>query len=586
MDTTNRLAALQVSVQVQIGNLTVPVNAVTLSHEINELPQVELSLQLDNQDAAQSQTARIGSVDINLAKFGKLEALFQEHILNDFSLDTDLQVLVRDGDGHEVLFKGYLGKPTFQLQAGQLLMGLTGLHAMAVLQAFNGQIYQTQASYGVPMFADFFSDSASATALKNTTIRQLVSSFTDHTLFAQFLALTAQLKDLARQPIKNDSVAQRLRVITEGILKQFVNQPGFNTEEPLDLSSHALNQAVLPRVQAFLNGSAASSIIPNISDPVFEDTALHVGLFRAITGQANFLAAITSLLPDFLFQLNAQWGSTPDSPGLWLEHLFTNAPTDGRLIQTAIQDVGFSMSSLLEIPLLQVIVQGLGSEYYSYMGQLSPYQQAMAPAATPVPAGATAEDFNSNTGLKSLARYPATVSRNAVGRYVVVQAPYWINPDSFIVQNITMADPPYRDPFANAIAGQQAMINRLQAQEGLRQDMLNYLAEFVFKDYYLQKTYSSVSIPLNLQVQVGRTYSVRSISGKELFTGFLHRVEHKVLVSDSGGLANTRLDFTHIQASGARITALEEAALSSLIAVDSTRSLSSTSSVIPNYAVD
>ena len=59
MDITSQFAARQVKTQVQIGDVTIPVNGITMMHVINSLPYVELSVQLDNTDAMLTNIAKI-----------------------------------------------------------------------------------------------------------------------------------------------------------------------------------------------------------------------------------------------------------------------------------------------------------------------------------------------------------------------------------------------------------------------------------------------------------------------------------------------------------------------------------------------
>jgi len=566
-------AARQIKTQVQIGSVTVPVNAINMSHEINSAPYVQLSIQLDNQNAQSTQTAKIGAVDINLKTFGKLNALMQEHILNDFSLQTDLQVQVTDGDGNTILFKGYLGKPTFSVQNGQLMLGVSGVHAMAILQAFNGNIYQMQENYAMPNFADFFSDPTLATAGAASLAAAFASS---NGVLATATALNDVLKSLNKNPVKNDSVAQRIKVILNGVMSKFVSESnfvtasGFISQEPLNKLVDKLNRLVLPTINTFLDASTVSTVVNNISNSAFSDIPLHLLIYEVITGRANFLISVQSYLQEFMFQLNAEW-----SGNFWMEHLGMQQPPGSRLIKAPIQKFDFSMSSLFDIPLLQVIVQGGGAESWALTGSLGPYLKTQAKLSVNLPSGSSETASDAALGLRSVARYPAQVASDAVGMYFVVPAPGWVNVDELTNGTLVSVDST-GDPFQTAVITQKSLLSNLANQEAARSSILGYIAEFAFKDAYLQKTSATVVIPLNVLPQVGRTYNVQSITGTPLFSAYLFRVSHDIALENSGGSATTRLDFSHVVPSGSVITALAGLPVSESVTVDDLRILDTT----------
>lgn len=587
-------ATKQVQVTVQIGGVQVPVNSVTLTHQINAIPYVEIMLQLDNADAQTSKTGKIGAVTIDLTLFGKYNSAMQGHILNDFSLETDLQVYVVDGDGNNILFKGYLGQPKFQLRSGQLFLSVAGAHQMAVLMAFNGQIYFNQDFYDAVTFNDFFEDPNNGNqgvidkpTIDTSNLTRIAAN--DVSQVGAVSSIVSALNSQSNIGGKTNSIAFRTNVILSGLLTNYPDA-GFQetslNSEPLNKVVQNLNMAALPYVNAFLTNSFASTFVPGLTSDGFEigEETLHRELFNAITSTSNFLSTVRYLLPNFLFQLNAGWGGTDAKNSFWLEHLATHADPAGRVIQIPVLDISFSMASIFEIPLIQVIVQGGGSTFYGQQGNLSTYVRNQPPPTTPLAAGDTEADVEGNPTLQSLARYPTSdkIDTDVQGMYMTIPAPRWINKDNFAIESTNWNFPPFKtgDKFAVAPANQQALSDNLSDQENARQAALNYFAEFTFKDIYLQKAQASQSVPLNLKVQVGRTYQVNDVTGTNLFTAYLAGVTHRINISEEGAGATTHMDFTHVKAAGLVINALKDEPPDNSTALDAAiRDLVSTSSL-------
>lgn len=520
----NNLEARRVQVEVKIGDVVVPVNSITLTHAIGELPYVEFSVQLDNKTNKTQDVFDIGSVKIDLAKFNKLGRTIQEKILNNFEMDPDVQISILDGENQILTFNGFLGKPQTRLTDGQLLIGFSAVHKMAVLQAFNAQIYSNQHFYSMPG-----SSSENSDQLPEAPIAR------------------------AEQIKKTASITRKLQIILDELLDNYAGQRNIVDGEFTAAPIHNLNLAAYKHVQKFLSDSQDWTIIEGLDDPDYLSYNLHSGLYYTLVDSHNFFQSLAAFARMFIFQMNADW-----SGRLWLEKLQTLEETEERKIVIPIQSLSASTAAMFEIPVAQVLIQAPGSDFWALYGNQG-IKQGDAPVQDPTDIDLGAQIVEAkNSGfssLKTMAAYPSKIPADTIGTYYIKQAPSWIASDQFTTADVKdLIDPAKPDKFNAASAIGKKLSARLKKQDAARKHILDYLAEQTFRDLYLRNTSATVGLPLNVAIRPGRTYDVYSVTGERIFSGYLNVVQHLVTLTVEGiGTAQTQLEFSHVLADGVEL---------------------------------
>lgn len=527
-------------VSVMIGDVEISVDTVTMYHTINNLPYVEFSAALDNGNAKATGVASIKGVKIDLDKIGQLGKLLQERVMNDFSVDPDVSLDITDGDGNHKVFRGYLGNPTFQVSGSQLIMVFTALHSMASLQAFNPQIY--------------FS--------------------------SEFFAVGQDPLKPFFQLNRFRSIAKRLQVAIDGLITSFggfrgdtaeaatatVNQTLLNRPEPLQWDVHSLNTnpKILADLHQVLADSEKLTEIDGIELEDFNDVWLDRGMYDSITGNIHMIDVLKSTTPMFLFQMNCMWEHK-----LWLEHSMT-MEVPRSMIKAPIGDIAFSLASMFEIPVLQVVLQGAGSEFYVYSPISEDINQAPVAPEVGAPEHQEVPDIYDQSG-KTLLRYPSQVTlvpKTSIspggiqpGTYLTVQAPAWIGPDFVKVSaEATTDENPNIDGIRSVADYQKAQSVNFAGMAGARAKVLSYIAKYVFRDVFLRRTNATIRIPFNLAPQVGRTYFIQATGQVEsLYIGYLQSVTHTVKIEGNASIADTQLVFTHVRARNANLRSIDNA---------------------------
>lgn len=521
-----------VEVTLKIGDAYVPVSGLTLRHTIDELPYAEISLQMDNLDINQGEIA--GSVAIDVAKFRQLALLFQEKILNEFRVDPNVRLVVKDenNDGAFTLtFNGFLGKPEISIQEGIVSIKVGMVHAAAALQAWNGQIYNYIEPYVIGKEAAFDSSSSPD----------------------------------AQAAGKGSSVSMKVLALVEYMMRAVEMVPNTDDEEFDMMPIHLLNQKALKIVSRVLKASEATTEIDGLGDADFNSDNLYEVLFEMIRNSPNFWTVLQQLGQTFLLQTNADWAGN-----LWLEPIQSVSDgTEGRRISVPLAQVRFNVAHLFELPIQQVIVVGEGQDLYVFSGTMGLNQGAAPLAPIPMPGGQyytgrIPQDGEVWTKMQGLARYPVNSDRTLVGNFYVLQAPFWINSDTVLdtqlkqlQSGLQMTD----DRWTQIIAAQPDLQNTLLKASKPRRKLLSYMAEQLFNSLYLGSTYASITVPFDLRPCVGRRYKVEDLSGEAMFDGFLKEVVHNVvLAADGASSASTDLIFTHVVVTGAKLKQLEQIA--------------------------
>jgi len=500
-----------VDVEVLINSLSVPVSQIVFSHTINALPQVQFDLQLNNQNG--------GSTEINLPVFMKFCADQQNYLVNRFStfgtgltseqattkaLRADLTIKATDGDGNVLNFSGFLSQPEFKVQQGEVDFTFNGVQSMAALQNLSFQIYSLTPNF----------------AIRNLTL------------------LTGSNESF-------NSIGTHVDTIIQEIFNQFETRLDSTSLNYTSLKgTHAINRQVYDKfLKTFLEISKGRTLIPLVNSDLPEGLKGSVQaradgeIERMLLGSQNFLAAVLDgLIPEFKFQMNADWNGKA-----WLEVIRTHEDPGTRFITAPIENIRFNVSAAIEAPLSRVYVR---------IGRLDSW--------------ATIDLTADNSNLKQLVAFPPVTEEEkkggdpklSPGVAYVVDAPSWIQ------DNVTTVDvlAPTEDDMTLELSFSKfrTQASSFSQQVLARQDILKWLAEFTFKEHFLRYTTASVTTPLNLLVEVGKTYQVKSPDGTLLFTGYLTSVTHSIALEQTSGSSKTSLQFSHIKATGVRFASIAE----------------------------
>lgn len=572
-------SAKTVKVIAQIGNVSIPVTAISLRHTINSLPMVEFTTQLSNHGTRNSD-GTTNKTGINLSEFQKLNKLVQQKFYNNFSLAPDTVIQVTDGDGNVITFNGFLMQPMMRIISGQVSLVFSAIHVGAAFQAFNGSVYNTQFQYDANSLGDYFNGISTQEVGAPGLLSQLenlppIQASEDEWSTGDGVTAWAGTLFSEDKPPRTDSIAQRIYTIINGLntdaLKNTANQ---NEEVQRILNTFILNAntAVLPYIKHFLMGSLPTTIIKGLTD--FEadegfpsDSPLHQTIYSILTDSSNFLESALRCISPFLFQLNAGWaGQLAFEP-----NQFITSPGN-RLIKAPIEDISFSLAGVHEIPLAQVIVLYPAESFYDYGGNMGVDQVPLdlmgaalqgsegldivpqnldASRLYGVTTAWTNIEFLGDT-LRYLARYPETPTVTA-GRYLTVMAPAWVYPTSYTAANMLDDTTSNESRFKAAVENTQNAANNLNAMRTSRMPILQYIAESTYKSTVLERTNAFVTIPLCLSVQAGRTYNLQSMDGAPLYQGYLRRVTHSIVIGEQRSTATTSLDFSHIIVNGANL---------------------------------
>lgn len=563
-------SAKNISVICKVGNVTIPVNSISFRHVINSLPTVEFTTQLSNRAAGTS---------INLQQFQALNIIVQQRFYNNFSLVPDTSIEVTDGDGNTITFIGFLMQPRFRLANGQLNLVFSAVHVGAAFQAFNGSAYFITPYYGAATYESYFNGFSNypKSAILLSQLEDLPPINASVQTWSDFMDANGNYENLfvtgqKSAPVTN-SISQHIWTVISNLHAVIVEDAARNPADVQNIMNITVlnaNTAVLPYVRNFLMGSFLTTVIAGLSrfgtsgagdDP--DTQPLHETIFKILTESPNFLATILNYIPPFLFQLNATW----DGCLAFEPNQFIQSP-NGRLIQAPISDILFSLAGSHELPLAQVIVQSQQQEYYTFGGNLSTNQTSVETAESDLNIESDVTPQNSNLPrlfntltyggdtLRFLTRYPEVPVVTA-GRYMTVTAPSWTRPTSYTGADITDLEAPSSTPlnrFVNAVAVYtRQQQTKFTNQQSTRAPVLDYLARLTYESSVLEKTNAFLTIPLNLLVQVGRTYDIQSMEGDSMYSGFLNAVTHTITLEEQGGTATTTLDFSHIIVTGAAL---------------------------------
>jgi hypothetical protein len=510
--------ARSVGIKLEIGQVTVPINSVTLRHTVDELPSAEVGIQLDN--------GSVGSVEMNTEMFRKMSQLLQEKIMNEFKTKPDVRLTVDDGNASKLVFDGFLCRPSVDVTYGTVLNKVGIVHAKAALQAWNGQIYNYVEPYVSSTFAEAFADGSHPDAKQAKTS-----------------------KSVAMKVWAMVDLAHRTSYLQENL-----------TDGAFDLLPiQMMNDSVKSIIHEVLKASETRTEIEGLEDDNFSSDNLLSSIFETLRNSMNFWGVMKYLTQMFLLQINADWRGN-----LWLEHLQTVEEPEDREISVPLNQIYFSSAHTYEIPLLQVIVMSRGSGLYINNGGSGLNQGDEFSPPVPTAAGEVVRRLTAagETWLNTqvLARFPDSVELTEAGTFYLLDAPSWLDADAHYdsdfkdLLNKVPDKASYAEKILVVIENKR---NALVKHNSPRGKILSHLARQLFQLLYLGATSAHLTVPLDLRICCGRTYTVKDMAGNALFIGYLQTVEHTITLG-SGDVATavTRLAFTHIRIAGADLKQL------------------------------
>ncbi len=501
-----------VKVEVLINSAIVPVKHIVFNHTIDQLPTVAFSTQIDNRQSTATQ--------IDLELFMNYCRTNQEYLVNRFrggftneealvrGFKSDLAIRAVDGDGKVLNFSGFLSSPNFEVMFGQLGLGFGGVHSMQALQNFNLNLYP------VPEFY----------ALKTITLPKGDNE-------------------------SSNSVGTHIDAIVKSILQQFEDEIEPTNANFRELKeTHRINKAAYNAfLQNFLAVSKTLTVMP-LTDlnlprqiPNNVQARLDQEIFRILFSAPNFLAAIKEICESFKFQMNANWNGQA-----WLELIKMHEDPGTRVIVAPIQNIKFNVAASVEAPISRVYVRAGTLDLYAY-----------AP-----------NNLSLQSNLRQMVAYPPITREEQAGKPAnlaagvayIVDAPSWVS-DSVTTPAIVRPVDDSNLTIAETLSKFRNLESTFVAQALQRQNILQWIAEYTFREHMLKYATAWVSTPLNLAVEAGKTYTIKSSDGIELFTGYLHSVTHTINVEAQAAEASTSCTFSHVKVHGANLIDLSFAQL-------------------------
>lgn len=344
--------------------------------------------------------------------------------------------------------------------------------------------------------------------------------------FNPSLYATSEFYGLPEPETEQDSVASRIKTLLITLRDSYTSSvvyPGDETLDPKPIEK--MNELAWPFVEEFLDASIPKTRYPGMRSTGANGYSVNQRLITLMMGSDSFLDFVMAVCNEFQLQFNCTWGNSA-----WMEKITCLNDPSGRYIKSMVENVSFTMSSADRIPPVQLVLQGELNEFYGDPSLTGPRVSGLS--------------TNPLDGVgRIVAAFPETNS-DAVGRYIIAQAPSWVGSPAKAFAEIPTEVTGDR---MQTIAAQQTdQQDQLDSKADAQLKLLQQLAKNMFIRIYLAGSRASVMTPLLLTVQVGRTYSVKSMEGDVIFQGFLASVTHRIEMQSEAASAVSVLNFTHI----------------------------------------
>lgn len=412
---------------------------------------------------------------------------------------ADTTVSLDDGGGNTMDFDGYLVSPTFFLDTRSINPGFAAVAASATIANLRLDIYVT--------------DNARDDTIALTGGIKTVESMSQEANLADRMAsLTRNLVEFWNKSIPEaDSAAHKIAKERDAI----------NKAGPLDQW-----YAILENSRSTMNPVWMSVVHDNETG---FGAQFNTDIINMLRGKSrDFQEIIDTFCSDYQMMFVPGFGSDP-----------------GQFIQ--MKDVIGTAAQTLVLPANSQLLNGNVSH------DLLPVQQVLM-QGTPRPAllqTADSENMNLLGGGTLIGGFPADAP-SASGDVPIIPMPAYMAGIIDAAGSGTGGDLP---PSASGISPNYTRMSEiaLRFMNSFSDKFVTDYCKSVYIDMAIGSTSTSISMPADLTLWPGARYSVKSSSGFELFTGFLHGVQHTFSKSQGAGSAMTMCNFTHIMFPGFKL---------------------------------
>lgn len=488
---TNNVTNIRdVSVDVMFIGEVLNVHKITITHTVNTVPIANIHIQKENNK---------GEL-FDLAEQVDYIETFHNSVTS-MRTEPDMRIYLEDGNDGSIGFNAFLTKPS--LTNGHMYTGttITGLHESSVLSLINPSIYKPH-----PGLAD-----ASETARRSGAgfSRRLVGS--------------------ALPNGKESSIAERIDALLKVAVKEGRFQGEVNSnEEIVYRNTKATNELFLPSAHSFLDRSSNGSEL--LGSEFLQDShsrALNTSIENLIFTNSSLLSAILfSICPEFLMQFTTDLVND----NYVLERSQVHAAAEEE-IHIPVENLNYSLESGYNLPLSQIIIDN--PDVRARYVQESQVARSMSVNRT-------------------IGRFP--LEPFVEGRVERIKAPSWLHYSTFNVNaalgvfNNTQNQ--YYKTLDDVISAYRDLSDARDSDDEDKLKFLHSWAKLVYYEKFLETATATISTPLNLKLQPGKTYKVFSYSGVELFEAYLYNVYHSISVDKQFGTALSNLSFSHVKIPG------------------------------------
>jgi hypothetical protein len=484
------------TVTASVRGAKLEVSSLVISNPVNGLANAQFS-----GHASEDATATSSSAELPAQEMAGRAGALQKYILTTTRTTPDVAISVNDGNGGVINFSGLLAAPSFSTGADSVNMSFSAVHAAAVLDFFEGSIFNT-------------------TGTGALSLEQSASYFFPH--------------DERLVKLRTTSPMQLLAAILQTYVEQLNNGPiflGDATRIEILKSTIARNTAMMELVQKFLMGSVATTQIAELGDAGASHHLYKMRdyLHQVLSREGGLLSNLINTLREdlglqFVCQLD---GSTPGARFELISYVNARPTT----VTVSAQEFQFTAGGAFNLPLSGVIVTA-PAQYGVFL------------------TGMDKDSVSHQAWRPTMVSYPPATSLRPGARVWEMAPPPWF--DSSMVSAVP--EKPHASPSIKRWNDAWATTAQtVEKAHGGDLKLLQWWARTKYAYLSLLSSQASLSGPLRAGLQAGRTYLVQISDGAggtgQLFKGYAANVTHRV--STQGALnASTTVDFSHVQALG------------------------------------
>lgn len=504
--TENRVIKAEALLNTRGGNRRISISQVGLQNSINSIPQGNLEFHMLGS----------GAVRIDLSKTIEVSALLQNEYYNNPPDRPNIIINLDDGNSGDnlVQFRGYFLAPGVHSGPGNF--GLTGnIRGRTIeLQNFVPSIWETNYTAGLK-------EASIQRGYINPLVQEAQSS----------IGVTT-------------SLAERLFIILKTLEKNKVTPEFYQSNRCGDASAifqqlYAQNELYKDFAYDFLRSSFGSTPFNTANESLSREITNYLYAMLMSNRMSFWDTLIRVICPNFFLQVIDDF-----SGNIRLETYNPLAePGDGFEISIT-ERFNSQLSESSRFPLKGVIAE-----------------------ADLLDDGYKIEEHQEQTRNPSQSRYFAQFPRPRAGqgRIDTVKIPEWLSrvilKSTNILSNDTKrsSDGPGTKSTDTGLTFEQSLQSIEQLKRVIATEqvdvcrILRSWARFHYFDRVLKNSTITATVPLNLKLFSGRTYTVKTANGDEVAKGFLQNVTHNIQLTNEAGDGTTTLFLTHVRSKGLRI---------------------------------